>query len=123
MADCDLVQQLPIDWKAVGSPSMRMTLPSCTTAMTPHSILPQPRQPVRTRLISPLFSWAFSAAAAKPEGTADRAPAAAAVAADSFRKLRRDIFNCVMSLLLLPLPWKEARSPTDRLAPPSLRPL
>src|SRR5699024_4186926 len=48
-----LEQWLPMVRKQSSSPSVRMTLPSCTYTHTPHSPSPHPRQQLRIFLASP----------------------------------------------------------------------
>ena len=106
MDDCDFAQQLPPDVKADVSPSTFVARPFSTVTHTPHSILPQPRQHVRMRLMS-AWAPAPSSATASAAGTMlDDAAATVAVAADSFRNDRLDndlkpiaspLSNCVVS--------------------------
>ena len=80
---------MPDDWNDDWSPSTLTARPFSTVTHTPHSILPQPRQHVRTRLISlPRLGASASSASAAP-GTAHPMTAVAAVAADSLAKVRR----------------------------------
>ncbi len=78
------------------SPSVRMARPFSTMTHTPHSILPQPRQHERTRLVSPALLWValLDSANAAPVGATTAA--AAAVAAASFVNARRVIFSLPM---------------------------
>ena len=115
-------QWLPMDWKAASSPSLRMTLPSCTYTHTPHSILPQPRHVERMRLTSPVdVELALDSASAVP---APAIPTAAAVAAVIFANVRHVIVSlpmhppflwraCVVRRLLL----RFAASRPSRLPP------
>lgn len=87
-------QWLPMDWKAASSPSLRMTLPSCTYTHTPHSILPQPRHVERMRLTSLVdVVLALDSASAVP---VPAIPTAAAVAAAIFANVRRVIVSLPM---------------------------
>ena len=91
-----LPQWLPMEWNALSSPSVRMARPFSTMTHTPHSILPQPRQQERTRLVSPALLWVtlLDSASAAPAGATTAA--AAAVAAASFVNARRVIFSLPM---------------------------
>ena len=83
-----------MDWKAASSPSLRMTLPSCTYTHTPHSILPQPRHVERIRLTSPVdVELALDSASAVP---VPAIPTAVAVAAVIFANVRRVIVSLPM---------------------------
>lgn len=83
-----------MDWKAASSPSLRMTLPSCTYTHTPHSILPQPRHVERMRLTSPVdVELALDSASAVP---VPAIPTAATVAAVIFANVRRVIVSLPM---------------------------
>ncbi len=74
--------------KQSSSPSVRMTLPSCTYTHTPHSTLPQPRQQERMRVTADSVAAAFSFSARAAVGLA--APATAATAADTAAVLTKD---------------------------------
>ena len=90
MDDCDLPQQLPLDWNDDWSPSTLMARPFCTVTHTPHSIFPQPRQHVRTRFTSsPRAAAPASSASAAFGATAAAQANAAPVTAVSFVNARR----------------------------------
>ncbi len=76
-----------------------MTRPFCTVTQTPHSILPQPRQQERMRLISEASASLVSlAASAVPAPKVPMAAVAAAQVADSFANVRRVMDNLPMRL-------------------------
>ena len=90
MDDCDLPQQLPLDWNDDWSPSTLIARPFCTVTHTPHSIFPQPRQHVRTRFTSsPRAAAPASSASAAFGATAAAQANAAPVTAVSFVNARR----------------------------------
>ena len=86
--DCAFVQQLPLEWNALSSPSTFTARPFSTVTHTPHSILPQPRQAVRTRLTSVAVD-VLSVAASAAGAVWDPIAAAAAATALAFRNVRR----------------------------------
>ena len=108
MDDCDFVQQLPMDWNAPSSPSTRMARPFWTMTLTPHSILPQPRQHVFTATVSLPDTLLYVSSASAVCVEAPNAAAAAPVMAAVLTNVRRDMVRLPILLLLL--------SPRSRLA-------
>src|SRR5699024_7476089 len=103
-------------WNDDWSPSTFTARPSWTVTHTPHSILPQPRQHVRTRLTSPPRAAAPASSASAAFGAAAEHAKAAPVAAASFANVRRDRFS-----LPIPPPSRFSRLGERRPKPPLLR--
>ena len=123
MDDCDLVQQLPMDCHAPSSPSTRMARPFWTMTLTPHSILPHPRQQVFTTTVSFPMTSGYVDSAKAVVVWAPSAAAAPAVMAAVFTNERRDIvrdlltFSSFSLLSCTCVPLSLAPSPDDEPQP------